>query len=390
VTDWLSDKPIADIEAVSGEASALSDSEGKIVLTIDKDDDATEATINGAGYREETVALPEDNTQAQKVALVSGRKHAFVSKRSGKYELYKIDVDGKNEEIVQAATGKEQANRIIVSAHPSQEYIAYISTRDNKRNKEGYLLSNLQLIGLDDNQATSLTDSEDVQIIGWFGDRLVYRTTVAGASAANPKRQRIVSYDIKNAQSKEIATANYYVLVTAAGGQVYYAEPNDTVNKNNDGFYRIAADGSNKVAISQENIWDVSRTGYENFTLQTETGWLDYVLGENKTTKAAGEPSQTGLRVYVDSADRKHSLWVDTRDGKGVLLDYDVASKKDKTLKTASGISYPLRWLSANTVVYSIRTTQETADYVLNLDGGEAHKIKDVTSTKSDSGTYYY
>ena len=72
---------------------------------------------------------------------------------------------------------------------------------------------------------------------------------------------------------------------------------------------------------------------------------------------------------------------MEERDGKGVLLAYDTITKTDKALKTQSGLISTVRWLSNNTVVYRIHTSQETADYVLNLDGGEAKKIKDVTNT---------
>ena len=81
---------------------------------------------------------------------------------------------------------------------------------------------------------------------------------------------------------------------------------------------------------------------------------------------------------------------MDQRDGKGVLLDYDVTNKTEKTLKTASGLNTPIRWVSSNTLVYRVHTNQETADYVLNIDGGEARKIKDVYNSSGIDQWYYY
>ena len=39
--------------------------------------------------------------------------------------------------------------------------------------------------------------------------------------------------------------------------------------------------------------------------------------------------------------DKKHALWVDTRDGKGVLLSYSLDNKKDDTIQAQSGLVAP-------------------------------------------------
>ncbi len=116
----------------------------------------------------------------------------------------------------------------------------------------------------------------------------------------------------------------------------------------------------------------------------------EYKLGDVKTRKLNGAPANLNGRVYVDSPDKKHSLWVEQRDGKGVLLAYDVNAKSDKTLQTKSGINNPVRWLNEQTVIFRVHTDQETADYVMNINGGEPKKIKDVTNTLGIDKWYYY
>ena len=87
--------------------------------------------------------------------------------------------------------------------------------------------------------------------------------------------------------------------------------------------------------------------------------------------------------------DKKNSLWVDDRDGKSVLLSYDTLARTDKALKTQSGITTSVKWLSNNTVLYRVHTDQETADYVISTDGGDAKKVTDVTNTINIEQGYF-
>src|SRR5581483_4649063 len=112
--DFLSNKPVAKAQAESGapadtesstEANAQSDDKGKLLLTVDKaEDQQLQVTIKAKGYRDEVVMINADDKTDHLVKLVPACKEVFVSKRSGNYDLYTIDVDGKNEKLVLAGT----------------------------------------------------------------------------------------------------------------------------------------------------------------------------------------------------------------------------------------------------------------------------------------------
>lgn len=389
--DYLTGKPIEKVEAVSGEASAFSDAEGKIKLTVEKpSSDTLDVALKGDGLREEKLQISTETKDTATVQMVPGRKQVFVSKRDGNYDTYSIDIDGKNEQKILAGTGSERDDIAIIS-HPSEEMVAVVSTRDNKRNKDGFLLSTLTIIDLKNNTPTKVTDSERVQVIGWVGDRLVYVQVAAGTSAANPKRHRLLSYDYKNNQTDEIAAANYFNDVMLVGGKIYYA-PSSTYQPNaaNSKLYKVDADGSNRQTVLDKETWNVFRTGYDKLALSVGNEWYDYQLGGGQPTKLAGPPANVNSRVYVDSPDGKTSIWVDNRDGKGVLLSFLPSSKNELILRQQSGLKTPIRWLSNNVVVFRINTEQETADYALSLNGGDARKIRDVTNTNSSDTWYYY
>ncbi|HTE57566.1 MAG TPA: hypothetical protein VK694_02395 [Verrucomicrobiae bacterium] len=389
VTDFLSGKPVSKVEAISGDSSAFSDENGKILLTMDKPPDTIEVTLQGKTYREEKLQVDADSKSETAAVLVPARKQAFVSKRSGKYDLYKVDIDGKNEQLVLAGTGTERDDIVLIS-HPTKEVAVLVSTREGKRNKDGYLLSSLTLVNLVDNTTKSIASSERLQVLGWADGRLAYVSVASGASAANPKRHRLISYDSEEEGNKELAASNYFNDVMIAANKIYYAPSSAYQNGVNVSLFRVDANGANRQIIINKEVWTMFRTAYDHITASAQSEWYGYQLGSKDATKQSGEPGNLVSRVYVDSPDSRKSLWIDNRDGKGVLLAYTLDTKQDKVLHTQSGLKNPVRWVTDKTVVYRINTEQETADYALSLDGGQPKKIRDVTNTSGLDRWYYY
>jgi len=311
-----------------------------------------------------------------------------VSKRSGKYDVYSIDADGKNEKVLLRGTGSVRDD-IVLASNPATDMLAFVSTRDNTRNKEGFLLSTLTLIDTKKAAVVTLGKSEKFQVVDWVGDRLVYVQIAAGASANDPKRHRLMSYDTKTEDTKELAASNYFNDVLVAGGAVYFA-PSNSGQPADVGFYKINPDGSSKQTLLNKEVYNAFRTQYDQLHLAVGQDWYSYKLGDVQAGKISGPPSELKSRVYREGPDKQHSLWVDNRDGKGVLLAYAIIGKTDKVLKTQSGLANPVAWLSNSYVVYRIHTEQESADYVLNQDGGEPRKIRDVTNTSGVDAWYYY
>jgi hypothetical protein len=391
VTDFLSGKPLEKAEAASGEASAFSDSEGKIKLTVDESDDDSsfEVTIKLENYRDEKITLTEESITEQAVVLVPVQKHVFVSKKTGTYDLYSVDLDGKNEKLVLAGTGSERDD-IDIASHPSSDNVALVSTRGNQRNKDGYLLSQLTLIDLATEKSVTVTTSERVQLIDWVGDRLVYVQATSGASATNPERHKLMSYDLRSGENKQLAASNYFNDVIVAKKKIYYAPSSAYQSGNTAQLYRVEADGSGQTVIVNKEIWSIFRTDYDNLAISAGQEWLNIRIGEDKATNLSNQPANVNSRSYIDSADGKHSLWIDNRDGKGVLIAYQPATQDEIILRSQNGVKAPVRWFNNKTVVYRVANTQETADYVISLDGSEPKKIRDVTDTGSVDKWYYY
>ncbi len=393
IKDFLSSKAVISAEVSSGEGSAVSDKDGKVVLTLDTREkaDAEELSIevNAANYRTESLKITAGSKEITAVSLVSDRKDVFVSKRSGKYDVYSIDVDGKNEKKIVSGTGLERDDITLVPLQNS-DMVAFIASRENTKNADGYLLSTLYFIDIKSGTLTKIDQSEMIRPIGWSASqRLVYVKVAAGASGANPKRHRIMSVSVKNtSDNKEIAAANYFNDVLMVNDRIVYAPSNAYNTGAKLGAYSVASDATGSVTLLDKEVYNILRTDYETLTLSVEGGSYTYKLGASSAAPATS--STTTNRLYIDNSNAKQSVWVDSRDGKNLLLAYDKSAKKDTTLLTKTGVKYPVYWLSDTVLVFRVNDGRETADYAVSTLGGDAKKIQDVSDAGGVRRWYYY
>jgi hypothetical protein len=380
LSDYVSGKAITSAETTSGQASAETDTSGKSILTVQPSDaPVIIIEVSSKGYRTEKLSVKSDTKSVISVKLVPTGKDVFISKKSGKYDLYTADYDGSNLKILLAATGNENQN-IALKISPDGAEVALVSTRDNQRNGDGYLLSTLTLVNVTTGAVTTVEHSEAINLLGWSDSKIVYEQIAAGASAANPNRQRINDYDYQSNKKLQLTAANYFDSNLLIGNEVYYAvsstDPNATANAS-----MISVDGTNKQSISSQEVFTMLRSSFDTLSLQTTTGWLSYVIGST-TAKSSASPADYTSKDYLNSSDGNKSLWVDNRDGKGVLLLHDAAGNKDVTITSQAGIMAPLHWVNTSTVTYRVNDNKETADYIVSTLGGEPKKITDVTQAQ--------
>jgi Tol biopolymer transport system component len=382
VTDALSGKPLGNAEASYGDSNANADDKGMVTLTLDKlSDTSVKVQVKAAGYRDETIDLALSNKQNIDVKMVPAHKIAYVSKRTGTYDIYKIDADGKNEKLVLKGTGNEQSN-LTLAPHPSSDVAVLVSSRDGKRDTDGSLLTSITLVNLNDGSTKQVAESSSIRPIDWVGTRFVYVQSTIGAKADDPQRDKLMSYDYTSGDNRQLATSNYFNDIVTADSKIYYAPSGAYQNGVNLGVFTVNADGSGKQSIFGKETWNIIRNSYDHFVLAVQQDWYDYILGSNQPTKLNGQPSNTTARVYVDSPDGKMSVWIDVRDGKPTLVLYDTTAKSEKVLFAQNGIKGPVRWVSNNAFVYRVVTSTETADYIISTNGGQPQKLTNVTDTK--------
>ncbi len=389
--DFLSGKAIKGASAATADADAKSDDTGKLVITLDTEatqSDTAEVIITQRGFRSETVTLNLDTKEPVVVAMVPDRPHVFVSKRSGKFDIYKSDIDGKNEALLLAATGTERDDMTLLM-HPTRPIIALVSTRDNVKNKDGFVLSGLYMLNIQTGETQKVVQSEQVRLVGWVGERLVYVNVGEGTSASSPDRNKLMSYHLDILEAKELARSNYFNDVLIMKGNIFYAPSNAYNDAPDTQVYRVAADGTNRQSILPKEGWNIFRTGHDSLHISVQQDWYTYAFDTSQAVKGSA-PAILKSRYYAENLDQDVSVWVDERDGQGVLLIHSEGVSDDKVLLSKAGLQYPVYWLSDSTLVFRVSDGRETADYAVSIDGGEAVKIKDVTAVSSVDEWYYY
>lgn len=376
VRDYLSDKPVAGVEATDGQATAVSGPDGKITLTLENAIVIKDGiSLSKAGYRTEVTTLEGDVNKSTKVALVLARKAVFVTKQSGKYDVYKSDIDGKNRTVLLAGTGAENSN-ISLAVSSDGARAAFVSTRSDKRDSSGFLLSTLTLINTDNGNTVAIAESPQIQLIDWIGSRLVFQ--LASSDADSDERYTVTSYNYTDNTRLQLAKANNLSAVISAKGSIYYAiRPYEADPALKVGLFKIGADGKGGQQLFDEELSTVLRATYTTLNLQSAEGtWYTYDLNAGSKSQIS-TPASLANRMYTDNDARSKSLWA----GQGTLKLHDVATSKDTDVVTKSGLTNPLHWISGSAVIFRVSSGTETADYAVSTEGGTAHKIADVTAT---------
>jgi hypothetical protein len=310
--------------------------------------------------------------------LVPDHKHVYISKQSGTYDLYSMDLDGKNAKLLLRGTGLETSNLSLVPSSDGNR-AALVSTRDNVRDSDGFLLTTLTLVDTHTGAVVTVDHGAQIQLLAWNGSRLAYRVAMAGASAANAQRYRLLAYNYDTAAKLQLTTANQFTVSQAARGAIYYAASSSDL-KATMGLFRIKPDGSGKQKVFDKELWTALRTGYDTFALQTPDKWYTYTISTGSATEST-PPATLANLTYLSNSTDTHSLVLGQQTGHIVLSRYDTATAKQTVLTKQDGIALPLYWAGDNAVVYRVATSAETADYVVSPNGGQAHKLADVWPT---------
>lgn len=376
VTDFVSGKPLQ-AEASNDSANAMADKNGVIKLVIDDINKQTvEITVQTEGYRTEKVTVAANKKGVTNVVMVPSKPVVYVSKQSGKYDVYSIDADGKNKKVLLAGTGRENQD-IKLAVSPDGSKAAVVSTRGTKRDSYGNLLQTLTLIDIKSTSNKTLDDASSIALVDWAESRLVYVANYAGNKDVS--EQRLVSYDANESARSALATSTYFGGVASIGGYIYFASISEDPAQTT-AFQKVRVDGTGKQTILQQRVLSSVRTDYAQLRLETPDGWYAYKIGNDEATKA-DPPEAYTTRQYKVSPNGTQSVWLDNRDGKGTIVLRNQNTDKETVFAEMSGLGNPLRWLNDTTIVYRVANLNETADYVKSTRGGEAKKITNVTNT---------
>jgi len=374
--DYVSGAGVLSAVLKSGDVTATSGKDGKAVITLKQNsEDPLTVSVAAKGYRTEEVTPPLEPSGPVEVRLVPEKKHAYISKQNNRYDAYSVDVDGKNPKLLLEGTGLE-TDALAGSMSANNRYFALVSTRDDKRNASGTLLSALTILDVSSEEATVIEHAEQIALHGWVGDTLLYTLTATSAPSASVDRQKIQSYNVANTKRVSLAKANNYMAVVKTPNAILAVESSAS-DVQKDLLHTISYSGEKK-EIYTGDILTLGRIDYTKFSVQTPEKLFEYTLGN--TALADGAQVGTSFNRYKDSPDAKTSVWLNVTAAQAQLVTHSVATNKEKPVALSVLPANVLWWVGNAGVVVQVTSNGQTADYIVSVRDGKAQKITDSTA----------
>jgi hypothetical protein len=382
--------------SVSG-TTAVTDKNGEasIVLPISTKPQTAKITHDGFNEAALTVTVADKADQKADVGLTPAGKIYFLSKRTGKINVVKSNLDGTDQETVVEGTGQERDTETVLLASRDWKYLALLSKRDSNKAK-------LYLIDTTSGKLSTM-DEGDVtfQLAGWSDHRFVYSLTRTKPNYWDDKKQALKSY---NAESGQLATldetigggtnqydyafedlANVYILkdkilYTKDWSLAYYTA-SQTDKKL--AILSVKTDGSSKTRIKEFSEQPAANIGARlyapdeaYFHISTNDGknsFYEYTDGKISGADTTVDKFYNDFYpTYLVSPTAKYTFWYESRDGKNALFVGDLAGKNSSQVATLSEY-VPYGWYGD--------------DYILMSKGGSelfiSAKDKKLTSTET-------
>lgn len=407
INNYVTKKPLAKVSIKTSDIEATSDKDGQALLVLPANSSSQEATLKLDGYNQATVNIivsEQSEDQANTFVIVPSGKIYFMSKRTGKLDLMKSNIDGTDPQVVLAGTGTEQDYRTSLVQSPDSKFVALLT----KRNASDPT-PQLYLVSSEDDKLKNV-DSGDAEfyVLGWAGNNLIYTSSRNDLPNWQQGKHKLKSYDAINGKitlldqsaGTDEATniGESYANVTVVGDTVFFAKNwagysySAALTGKQHSMHTISSNGQNHRTIStydaaKYNIQYRQHSPIGFYIMQTENTdktYLDYSIG--------GQPKQVNLdddKFYESYSHRiispagNATLWSDFRDGKDVVLVGDSNGNNSKII--ASLDDYSIQGWFLNDYILLSKKNSEL--YIMGATGGEPVKV---TNYQSVNGAYRY
>ncbi len=306
--------------------------------------------------------------------MPSGKVY-FLSKKTGKIDVVKTDLDGSNRQTVLAGTGQEEDTNTVLLASRDWKFLALQSRREGDK-------ARLYVIDTSNDMLTEI-DSGDASFTpaGWHEHNFAYTVFRNNVPIWQAKKSAIKTY---NADSKQLTVidetnaegtsdmeyagetlgsiyilkdgliytkhwyASYYSVYRLSGKRmgIYKAKPNGTdkqlikdFDAGNSGYISAAAYEPEEVYFA---VYNNSATSY-------------YEYHDGKVVEAkdvtAGSFSKF-YPTYLLSPSGQNTFWYEPRDGKNTLFTGNQAGQNGKEIATLSEY-IPYGWYSDDYLLVS-------------------------------------
>ena len=370
VTNKITGKGITDATVKAADTEAKTDDKGEVTIVLPADKDTLDATVSAQGYNafstKITVAESDTVIDQNKFAVTPSGKVYFLSKRTGKINVMKSDLDGANSEVVLAATGTEDDRDTILLASQDWKFLALKSKR------AGDKPASLYLIDTSTDKLTTMDEGDAAfTMTGWSGHTFVYQVYREKVQLWQPNKATIKSFNADTAKitaldnsagegtgNQEYNGTDYryesYGTVILVGNQVSYTKAwvsgqynygNQPLAGKQNGIHAVNADGQNKMTLK---TFDATTTyGFDSKLYEPKEVYFrvysnqkpefyelenDKLLTKGDLTAEFEKPYPT----YLFSPSNDKVFWSEQRDGKNTLFIGNTSADEAKTVSELS------------------------------------------------------
>jgi len=368
VINKVSKQPVEKAQVSAEDTTSTTDKNGEAVIVLPADVPTVKATISGDGYNKQQaiVQVTEQKDDRNTFALAPSGTVYFLSKRSGKIDVMKSDLDGSNAQTVLAGTGREEDGATVLLASRDWKYLALKARRDSDKPK-------LYLIDRTKNDKLSTMDEGNATftLSGWYNDTFIYQVSRDDLKNWQPKQAAIKSFnvtsgEVKNLDETDAVGTNSNDFGREYFGSVYILDNQITYAKNwSTGYYlpeviaskkstlnSVKPDGSDKKVIKDvpgnNNIF-LSAVLYKPQELYVRLAangtntYYEYENGQLTQHDELKDKFDDPYPTYLLSPSGKNTFWSEPRDGKNTLFVGDASGENGKELVSLSEFT-PYGW----------------------------------------------
>ncbi|MBA3757336.1 carboxypeptidase regulatory-like domain-containing protein [Candidatus Saccharibacteria bacterium] len=368
VSNIISKNNLSDVEIKVADTVAKTDKDGSATIVLPVGTSSKEATLNLKGYNEVKVTIEAANSgvKENKFNMSPAGTIYFLSKKSGKIDVIKTNLDGTDRKTVLPGTGKEEDRNTILLASRDWKYLALLSRRDSSKPK-------LYLIETENDKLTSVDEgTASFTLVGWNEENFVYLVDRESTAYWQPKKHALKSYDASKkqlitldesrgeGQSNGDATYESMTDIYSIGSSIVYFKGWFSYDYSNptryqgkqDGVYQINADGTGRKTIRTFNhdinsalyvdsyLYKPSEIYYSIIDGSNVTKYYEYESGKlvDKADLADDfrKYTEEEPRTYLLSPNGNETFWGEPRDGKSALF---VSSKDGDDSKEIAALS---------------------------------------------------
>lgn len=415
VLNRITQQPLNKATISALDSTAITDEKGEATIVLPPTAATQDGTIKLDGYNDQkvTITITTQADTKNSFAMTPAGKIYFLSKRSGRIDVMKSNLDGTDVKTVLKGTGKEDEATTSILATRDWQYLILKSERSGKPAKL-YLIKTAT-----DTMSVMDEGNVDFKLIGWHDHDFVYFVYRNKVPLMEDGQSLIKSYNADSgkyttldrsegghvASHRSFGEAYDYNFILLNTGEVVFAKEwvsgytygstAAVYNIKKDGVYSVMADGSNHKTIVS------GRAPVVNYQIRGYSPQGVYVIGFSireyedgalKTKTISSDTFYSNYRYYnkVQSPAGDKTAWTEFRDGEDVVMIGDQRGESGKSLveldsDSAYGGTWSVYgWFSND---YLLLSKNSSSIYILPTDGSSKVPLKITNYHRPD---YYY